>query len=62
MRTTTRRVPADLAARAASRSMAIRWADEPPTGWELYNPFRVVCHGTLDNIADWLTAAENTHR
>lgn len=25
---------------------------------ELYSPFRVVCHGSLDNVAAWLTAAE----
>lgn len=62
MSTTTRRVPADLIERAQRRSLAIRWSDEPPTGWELYTPFRVVCHGTLDNVADWLTAAEATGR
>ncbi|WP_194825694.1 hypothetical protein [Nocardia sp. XZ_19_231] len=47
-----------LTKRAALRSMAIRRAHEPPYGWELYSPFRVVCHGSLDNVADWLTAAE----
>ena len=62
MNDTTRRVPAELTERAKRRSMAIRWSDEPPTGWELYNPFRVVCFGTLGNVADWLTAAESTHR
>ncbi|MGW5924549.1 hypothetical protein ACWFPY_36630 [Nocardia fluminea] len=55
-------MPADLTERAKRRSMAIRWSDEPPDGWELYNPLRVVCFGTLDNVADWLTAAENTNR
>ncbi|GGK44792.1 hypothetical protein [Nocardia camponoti] len=49
---------AALSARAARRSLAIRRAPEPPWGWELYSPFRVVCHGSLDNVADWLTAAE----
>ncbi|MFC6011128.1 hypothetical protein [Nocardia lasii] len=44
--------------RAARRSMAIRRSTEPPFGWELHSPFRVVCHGSLDNVADWLTAAE----
>ena len=62
MNDTTRRVPAELTERAKRRSMAIRWSDEPPCGWELYNPFRVVCFGTLDNVADWLTAAEATAR
>lgn len=38
--------------------MAIRRAHEPPYGWELYSPFRVVVVGSLDNVADWLTAAE----
>ncbi|MFD4442957.1 hypothetical protein ACFWPK_24600 [Nocardia sp. NPDC058519] len=47
-----------LTERAALRSMAIRRALEPPYGWELYSPFRVVCHGSLDNVAAWLTAAE----
>ncbi|MFD4456830.1 hypothetical protein [Nocardia sp. NPDC058480] len=47
-----------LTERAACRSMAIRRAPEPPYGWELYSPFRVVCHGSLDNVAAWLTAAE----
>ncbi|MGS2806477.1 hypothetical protein [Nocardia sp. MW-W600-9] len=47
-----------LTERAANRSMAIRRAPEPPYGWELYSPFRVVCHGSLDNVAAWLTAAE----
>lgn len=44
-----------LTKRAALRSMAIRRAAD---GWELHSPFRVVCHGSLDNVADWLTAAE----
>ncbi|MFD6221258.1 hypothetical protein [Nocardia asteroides] len=48
----------ELTERAALRSMAIRRAPEPPYGWELYSPFRVVCHGSLDNVAAWLTAAE----
>ncbi|MFD4443880.1 hypothetical protein ACFWPK_29320 [Nocardia sp. NPDC058519] len=48
--------------RAAKRSMGIRRSDEPPYGWQLANPFRVVCIGSLDNIADWLTAAEGTDR
>ncbi|MFB7874124.1 hypothetical protein ACFC06_02655 [Nocardia sp. NPDC056064] len=47
-----------LTKRAARRSMAIRRAPEPPYGWQLYSPFRVVVSGTLDNVADWLTAAE----
>ena len=48
----------ELFKRAALRSMAIRKAHEPPYGWELYSPFRVVVTGSLDNVADWLTAAE----
>ncbi|MFC6013378.1 hypothetical protein [Nocardia lasii] len=48
----------ELTERAARRSMAIRGASEPPYGWELYSPFRVVCHGSLDNVEAWLTAAE----
>ncbi|MFE6923166.1 hypothetical protein ACFVAV_19210 [Nocardia sp. NPDC057663] len=48
----------ELTERAAMRSLAIRRAPEPPYGWELYSPFRVVCHGPLDNLAAWLTAAE----
>ena len=47
-----------LTERAAQRSMAIRRASAPPYGWELYSPFRVVCHGSLDNVTAWLTAAE----
>lgn len=47
-----------LTERAARRSMAIRRAPEPPYGCELYSPFRVVVVGSLDNVADWLTAAE----
>lgn len=43
----TNRVPDELAAR---RSMSIRWASEPPIGWRLYSPFRVVCRGSLDDI------------
>ncbi|MFC6010199.1 hypothetical protein [Nocardia lasii] len=45
----------ELCERAASRSMAIRRAAD---GWELHSPFRVVCHGALDNVEAWLTAAE----
>jgi hypothetical protein len=48
----------ELTKRAARRSMAIGRAHEPPYGWELYSPFRVVVTGSLDNVADWLTAAE----
>ncbi|APE33866.1 hypothetical protein BOX37_07660 [Nocardia mangyaensis] len=48
----------ELTERAALRSMAIRKAHEPPYGWELYSPFRVVVTGSLDNVAAWLTAAE----
>ncbi|MFD6270287.1 hypothetical protein [Nocardia asteroides] len=47
-----------LNVRAARRSLAVRRAPESPFGWELYSPFRVVCHGSLDDIAAWLTAAE----
>ncbi|WP_043661828.1 hypothetical protein [Nocardia thailandica] len=47
-----------LTKRAARRSLSIRRAPEPPYGWELCSPFRVVVTGTLDNVADWLTAAE----
>ncbi|MEV6656431.1 hypothetical protein [Nocardia fluminea] len=45
----------ELRERAARRSMAITSA---PEGWQLASPFRVVCHGSLVNVADWLTAAE----
>ncbi|MDO3648652.1 hypothetical protein [Nocardia mangyaensis] len=48
----------ELTERAALRSMAIRRAPEPPFGWELSSPFRVVCSGSLDNVEAWLTAAE----
>ncbi|MEV6062165.1 hypothetical protein [Nocardia asteroides] len=48
----------ELTCRAARRSMAIRRAPEPPYGWELCSPFRVVCHGSLDNVEAWLIAAE----
>ncbi|MFE9788063.1 hypothetical protein ACFYO7_22055 [Nocardia salmonicida] len=51
-----------LIERAALRSMSIRRAPEPPYGWELSSPFRVVCHGSLDNLAAWLTAAEQSDR
>ncbi|MFE9786145.1 hypothetical protein ACFYO7_12260 [Nocardia salmonicida] len=47
-----------LRERAARRSMAIRRAPEPPYGWELSSPYRVVWHGSLDNLAAWLSAAE----
>lgn len=47
-----------LNVRAAQRSMSVRRVAEPPYGWQLANPFRVVCHGSLDNIEAWLTAAE----
>ncbi|MFD6399367.1 hypothetical protein [Nocardia sp. NPDC060249] len=50
-----------LTERAAKRSMAIRRAPEPPYGWELYSPFRVVVTGSLDNVEAWLTAAEQRH-
>ncbi len=40
--------------RAAQRSMCVRRADQPPYGWQLANPFRVVCHGSLENIDAWL--------
>ncbi|MEV0855284.1 hypothetical protein [Nocardia fluminea] len=29
-----------------------------PEGWALASPFRVVCLGTLADVADWLEAAE----
>ncbi|MEV0548818.1 hypothetical protein OG308_16630 [Nocardia salmonicida] len=44
--------------RAALRSMTIRRAPEPPYGWELSSPYRVVVTGSLDNVSAWLTAAE----
>lgn len=46
-----------LVERAALRSMAVRKAEERGA-WELYSPYRVVCVGSLSNVADWLTAAE----
>lgn len=46
---------ADLTARAERRTMCIRTS---PEGFQLANPWRVVCTGTLDNIDAWLTAAE----
>ncbi|MFI1240486.1 hypothetical protein [Nocardia salmonicida] len=46
-----------LRERAALRSMSVRKAEERGA-WELYSPYRVVCVGSLDNVADWLTAAE----
>ncbi|MGW6730175.1 hypothetical protein ACWF9G_30115 [Nocardia sp. NPDC055029] len=55
-------VLARLTDRAARRSMGVRRAEEPPYGWQLYNPFRVVCHGSLDNLDAWLTAAEGNDR
>ncbi|WP_446224003.1 hypothetical protein ACTWPB_01775 [Nocardia sp. IBHARD005] len=48
----------ELNERAALRSLAIRKAHEPPYGWELYSPYRVVVTGSLENVAAWLTAAE----
>ncbi|MFD4444576.1 hypothetical protein ACFWPK_32835 [Nocardia sp. NPDC058519] len=47
-----------LNVRAAQRSMSVRKVGEPPYGWQLANPFRVVCHGSLDNVEAWITAAE----
>lgn len=47
-----------LTQRAALRSLSIRRAPEPPYGWELASPYRVVCRGSLDNLDAWLTAAE----
>ncbi|MFD6400134.1 hypothetical protein [Nocardia sp. NPDC060249] len=44
-----------LRERAALRSMTVKPA---PEGWALASPFRVVCLGTLANVADWLEAAE----
>ncbi|MFD4353120.1 hypothetical protein ACFWPX_11215 [Nocardia sp. NPDC058518] len=44
-----------LCERAARRSMTVKPA---PEGWALASPFRTVCIGTLANITDWLTAAE----
>lgn len=55
-------VLAELRARAARRCMGIRQAEEAPAGWQLHTPFRVVCHGSLDQLGDWLTAAENNDR
>ncbi|MFE3443510.1 hypothetical protein ACFXNW_10800 [Nocardia sp. NPDC059180] len=52
--TNTTRIDA-LTERAAKRSMSIRPA---PEGWQLANPWRVVCTGSLDNVDAWLTAAE----
>lgn len=51
----------ELTERAARRTMTIRKAEELGA-WELSNPWRVVCHGTLDNIDAWLTAAEGYSR
>ncbi len=51
----------ELTKRAARRTMTVRKAEEPGT-WELSNPWRVVCHGSLDNIDAWLTAAEGHGR
>ncbi|MGW5314521.1 hypothetical protein [Nocardia thailandica] len=47
----------ELTKRAALRSMTVRKAPEVGV-WELANPFRVVVTGSLDNVAAWLTAAE----
>ncbi|MFC6009578.1 hypothetical protein [Nocardia lasii] len=44
-----------LVDRAALRSLTIKPC---PEGWQLANPWRVVCTGTLDNIDAWPTAAE----
>lgn len=52
----------ELTKRAARRSLSIRRAPEPPWGWELSNPWRVIVHGSLDNIDAWLTAAESHRR
>ena len=51
----------DLKARAARRSMTVRKAPEVGM-WELSTPFRVVVHGSLDNITAWLDAAESVSR
>lgn len=48
-----------LRQRAALRSLTIKSAS---AGWELASPYRVVCLGSLDNIAAWLTAAEERDR
>ncbi|MEV6362026.1 hypothetical protein [Nocardia asteroides] len=44
-----------LTERAARRSMTIT---STATGWQLASPFRVVVHGSLDDVGAWLTAAE----
>jgi hypothetical protein len=51
----------DLTARAARRTMTVRKAEEVGM-WELANPWRVIVHGTLDNITAWLDAAEAVSR
>lgn len=58
MTSATKAQLADLTEPAARRSMAIRKAPEPPYGWELSSPYRVVVTGSLDNVSAWLTAAE----
>lgn len=45
-----------LRERAALRSMTVKSASE---GWALASPFRVVCLGSLADVADWLAAAES---
>ncbi|MEV6061856.1 hypothetical protein AB0L62_17795 [Nocardia asteroides] len=57
----TRERVAALTKRAARRTMTVRKAEEVGV-WELANPWRVVVTGTLDNVADWLTAAEERDR
>lgn len=44
-----------LTARAALRSMTVRPA---PEGYALASAWRVVCCGSLDQLSDWLAAAE----
>ncbi|MBF6070146.1 hypothetical protein [Nocardia farcinica] len=61
MSNTTKVRLAALNARAARRSMAVRKAPEVGM-WELSTPFRVVVHGSLDNITAWLDAAESVSR
>ncbi|MFD6224508.1 hypothetical protein [Nocardia asteroides] len=48
-----------LTTRAAKRSMTVRPSSD---GWALASPFRVVCHGSLDNLEAWLDAAEQRDR
>ncbi|MGY1873864.1 hypothetical protein [Nocardia gipuzkoensis] len=51
----------ELVKRAERRSMTVRKAPEIGM-WELANPWRVIVHGTRDNIAAWLDAAESHDR